>query len=131
MAHQLTIMVVDDDPGARTVAVRMLADAGFDVIEATDGANALEQLAGEHRVDAVLTDINMPNLDGWELGRRLRTSQPELPVVYMSGDVALDRDFDLEQSPSCLGKPFDSGALVEILSLVCRRRWSRVGFFRH
>jgi two-component system, cell cycle sensor histidine kinase and response regulator CckA len=80
-----TILVVEDDPLVRGMARRSLIDAGFQVLDAANGREALAVAAAEPRLDAVLTDLAMPEFGGRELARRLRESRPDLPVVFMSG----------------------------------------------
>jgi two-component system cell cycle sensor histidine kinase/response regulator CckA len=79
-----TILVVEDDPLVRGLARRALVEAGFGVVEASNGGEALS-VAAETPVDAVLTDLAMPEIGGRELARRLKAPRPELPVVFMSG----------------------------------------------
>jgi signal transduction histidine kinase len=79
-----TILVVDDDPDVRDIAVSGLRDFGYQVIEAENGYSALERL--EHdRVDLVLVDVAMPGLNGIETVRRARKTHPHLRAIFMSG----------------------------------------------
>ena len=80
-----TILVVDDSATIRQMRCFTLRQAGFAVLEATDGQDALERLDGA-RVDVILTDLNMPRLDGIAFIRRLR-SQPaskHTPVLMLT-----------------------------------------------
>jgi two-component system, cell cycle sensor histidine kinase and response regulator CckA len=80
------ILLVDDEPPVRVVLRRALEQVGCIVYEADDGTTALDQalsLAGE--LDAVITDLVMPRMNGTELGARLRHLYPAVPVIYMSG----------------------------------------------
>ena len=81
-----TILLVEDESAVRSAARRMLERRGYTVIEARHGADAL--LVWRDRrvlIDAVVTDLRMPELGGRELVQQLRTEQPDLPVVFMSG----------------------------------------------
>ena len=78
------ILVVDDNASVRTTARALLEAAGFEVVEAESGAAALKTLTTEG-VEAVLTDIFMPDTDGIELIHALHRQSPELPIVAMSG----------------------------------------------
>jgi CheY-like chemotaxis protein len=80
------VLVVDDEPFIRRLTARILTEAGYDVVTATDGQEA-QTIAGdsESALDLVLTDIQMPNVDGLQLGRALAVLHPNLPVIYMSG----------------------------------------------
>jgi predicted signal transduction protein with EAL and GGDEF domain/FixJ family two-component response regulator len=93
----LTVLVVDDDPGTRLLAGEALAAAGLEVIEASDGDHALQQLATT-RPDLVLLDVHMPTLDGYavcEVIRRLpRLATTPVLVMTASDDVeSVERAF--------------------------------------
>ena len=80
------VMVVDDDEAIRIFATEALRDAGFYVVSAVDGADAVEQF--RHlgpRIDAVLLDMTMPRMNGEEAFRELRRMRPEVPVMLSSG----------------------------------------------
>ena|SRR5688572_13908844 len=79
------ILVVDDDPGVREVAARVLERAGYAVLQAGEGAEAL-QIARAHagRLDLLLTDVVMPGMNGRELGERMSQERPETRLLYMS-----------------------------------------------
>ena len=78
--------MVEDEPTVRTMAVRTLEEAGYQVYQANHGREALELIAGPAaQVDLVVTDLGMPEMDGHELARRLKSVRPRLPLLYMSG----------------------------------------------
>src|SRR5688572_27395476 len=79
------ILVVDDDQAVRQVAARVLQRAGYEVLQAGEGAEAL-RVAREHqgRLDLLLTDVVMPGMNGRELGERLAEERPETRLLYMS-----------------------------------------------
>ena len=79
------LLVVDDEDAVRMVVSRILEDEGYEVGQARNGREALERLSGEHAVDAVLTDVIMPEFSGRELGERLAVDFPGVPVIWMSG----------------------------------------------
>jgi two-component system, cell cycle sensor histidine kinase and response regulator CckA len=106
-----TILVVDDMDAVRQLARRVLEAAGYRVYEAADGVEALDCLARDGKVDLVVTDLRMPNMDGWELATHLAGRSPRVPVLFMSG-------FDEHLgSQSLLGpvlpKPFTSDQLYQ------------------
>lgn len=81
-----TILVADDDDGVRKLVHAVLATSGYTVIEAIDGKEALGVYAADqNRFDMVLTDIVMPNMNGFELGNRIAELTPDRKVLYMSG----------------------------------------------
>src|SRR6266850_7468903 len=79
-----TILVVDDEAGIRSSVRGILADEGYRVLEAEDGRGALQLIAAE-RPRLVIVDIWMPEMDGIELLRRIRDSDPMTPVIVISG----------------------------------------------
>ena len=115
-----TVLVVEDDPLVRTMARRSLAEAGFDVLEAANGREALALIMEHEEVDAVLTDLAMPELGGQELARRLAELRPGLPVIFMSGYTGddLTRRGLLEASIPYLEKPFSPETLGRMMRAV-------------
>jgi DNA-binding NtrC family response regulator len=112
------ILVVDDSPAIRRVVARALTEARYSVLEAEDGALALQILErGEMDVDLVLTDIRMPRLGGVELGRRIANRKLGMPVLYMSGGMgdAIVVDDDAGRVLPLLRKPFSLDTLVAIV----------------
>ena len=82
----MRVLVVEDDPLVRETAVDALRDAGFLVVEAGTGEEALER--ARNGPDAVLLDLQLPGgLDGWDVAERLRQMRPDIPVVYATGRV--------------------------------------------
>lgn len=83
MSH--TVLVVDDDPGVLDVVVAMLEDLGCEVISARGGSDALDRLRENRDISILITDINMPGMDGHELAELARRIRPELKVLQLSG----------------------------------------------
>jgi PAS domain S-box-containing protein len=113
-----SILVVDDQSAVRRFLRRALERSGFEVLEAANGTEALH-LAESHRgpIDAVVTDVDMPEMTGIALASELARSRPETPVLYLSGS---SRDFldDLEAQEALgdfLQKPFTEEELVDEL----------------
>jgi putative two-component system response regulator len=81
-----TVLAVDDDPGALSALADALGTLGFEVVQAADGATALE-LARERQPDVVLLDVQMPGMDGFEVCRQLKADPILLliPVVFLTG----------------------------------------------
>src|SRR5688500_16910987 len=81
----MKVLLVEDDDLVRTVAVDALEEAGFDVIEAVNGEEAMERCR-ERVADILFTDIRLPGrVDGWDIAERCRELNPDLPVVYATG----------------------------------------------
>lgn len=85
LAPTLSILVVDDEDPVRQTLAWMLQDAGHEVHEAGSGEQALRFLHEHGPVDMVLSDINMPGIDGMELCLRVHREWPGLPVLLISG----------------------------------------------
>jgi len=109
-----TILVVEDEPGVRSLAVEFLRRHGYQVLEAENGNRALELFAREgQRIDLVLTDVVMPGMNGPELVQHLIALRPELKVLFMSGytDDVLPHDTGLD-TWRLVQKPFSVEELV-------------------
>jgi two-component system, cell cycle sensor histidine kinase and response regulator CckA len=110
------LLLVEDEDAVRGLARRLLRRQGHMVIEARTGEDALArwseaQSRGEH-IDAVVTDVVMPDMGGRELVARLRELSPRLPVVYMSGYVVdAAAALDLSEPAYVLEKPFTGASL--------------------
>lgn len=108
----LQILIVDDSPAMRAFIRRVVRLSGIDVenyFEASNGAEALVQLAS-HPVDAVLTDINMPVMDGEQFVRSMRQDGPfqTTPVIVISTDATVSRIHTMQAlgAVGYLQKPF-------------------------
>ena len=111
------VLVVDDEPGVRTIARESLKRAGFEVVTANDGAEGVDLLAADRTFDAVLLDMTMPRMNGVEAFRRIKELQPALPVVLTSGYSAQDAagQFGSDGIAGFIQKPFMPSALVETM----------------
>jgi two-component system cell cycle sensor histidine kinase/response regulator CckA len=118
-----TILVVEDEDALRKPTRRMLERAGYQVIEAQDGAEAVTQ-AATARIDVVLTDVCMPGgMTGRELADRLRAPDHELPIVFMSGyaaDALARRGGDDNGPTDLLQKPFSEEGLLSAIDTALR-----------
>ena len=111
------VLVVDDEAGVRTIALASLKRAGFQVVTANDGVDAVELLATDRGFHAVLLDMTMPRMDGVEAFRRIKELQPDLPVVLTSGYSAQETTgrFDGDGIAGFIQKPFMPSALVQVM----------------
>jgi two-component system cell cycle sensor histidine kinase/response regulator CckA len=109
------ILIADDEPAIRRFAARALIEAGYEVLEATDGAAALSMVrSGSEAIDAVVSDVVMPRLTGIELLQLLSASHPDLPCILMSGYAAGQlREMGIAAPCGMLAKPFTAERLVE------------------
>jgi CheY-like chemotaxis protein len=107
------ILIVDDEPAVRRFTARVLVQEGFVVAEAADGAEALV-LVRAGPVDAVVSDIVMPRVNGVELLKALAASHPQLPVILMSGYASAQLEgMGIAAPCGMLTKPFPAELLVQ------------------
>jgi len=114
-----TVLLVEDEPRVRAQARRLLERCGFAVIEAADGAEGERQFE-EHRtsLDAIVTDVVMPEMGGVEMVTRLRSRVPTMPVVFVSGFTAEDRDLPLDPRTVFVPKPYTMATLCGAIDTV-------------
>jgi CheY-like chemotaxis protein len=112
-----TILLVEDEPMVRKAAHRILAGAGYRVVEAGDPAEALGRVKDADGIDLLLTDVVMPSMSGRELSERLREQKPDLRVLYMSGytENAIVHHGVLEANVLLLPKPFTRESLLQMV----------------
>jgi two-component system, OmpR family, response regulator MprA len=118
----MRILVVDDEAAVRESLERSLRFEGYEVVAASDGAEALERVR-EDRPDAVVLDVLMPRLDGLETCRRLRAGGDDLPVLLLTArDAVADRVNGLDVgADDYLVKPFALEELLARLRALLRR----------
>jgi PAS domain S-box-containing protein len=119
-----TVLVVEDEPAVRELARRLLVEAGYEVIVAPNGHDALEawdECKGD--VDLVITDLIMPGMSGRELAHRLRARRPTVNVLYMSGYTAglLGEQAFLDEGEELVEKPFTRALLLRKVDAVLDR----------
>jgi two-component system cell cycle sensor histidine kinase/response regulator CckA len=84
------ILLVEDNEAVRMSMAKLLGALGYEVVTAVDGVDALERFTAGLRVDLVITDLAMPRLDGAQLAAQLAGIVPDLPVMFMSGNLDVD-----------------------------------------
>jgi two-component system cell cycle sensor histidine kinase/response regulator CckA len=113
------VLVADDEPLVRTLAVRVLEEEGYTVVAAEDGAAALELLVRGHvRPDLVITDVIMPRRNGRQLHDALVARWPDLPVLFISGHPGEEAVLQRLVPPGApiLQKPFSPEALARTVA---------------
>jgi DNA-binding response OmpR family regulator len=121
MGYRMTgkrILVVDDDQGVRTFVEAVLAESGFEAVAVAGGAEALQAL-DRSAFDLLLTDIRMPEMDGFELVKRARRSHPGLRVLFISG-YASEYPIDWARD-DFLAKPFRPRHLLDRIDEILGR----------
>ena len=110
-----TVLVVDDEEMVRRLAARNLLGQGYRVLEAKSGDEAVRMLQrAAQRIDAVLTDLAMPGLEGRQLGETISRCWPRVRVIYMSGFPAkrMVNDGALDPNDPFVQKPFTAEELT-------------------
>lgn len=116
------ILVVEDDKSLNKTVEIYLRTSGYEVVQCYDGVQALKQLE-ENNFDLVLTDIMMPNLDGFSLAEEIRQNNKLLPIIFMTAKddkMSKQLGFKLEID-DYITKPFDLEELVMRVRAVLRR----------
>lgn len=122
------VLVVDDEPGARGLLILLLSQAGYEVDEAINGVEALNDLM-QRRYDVMITDYHMPGLiNGWELMWLSRQIWPRTPVVLMSGDppsmVGTAGTGGRGMGYEFLQKPYESAHLLNMVQAALERAYA-------
>lgn len=109
------VLVVDDEVDLADVASMLLSAHGLDVVTAYSAQEALHQLDQDHQIDAVMSDIMMPGMNGLELGDAIRAMYPHLKVILVSG-YTLAREFDGRERPYLFAaKPYTIATILNLL----------------
>jgi two-component system, response regulator PdtaR len=109
------VLVVEDEPLLRMLAVEVVEEAGFIAIEAQDADEAVILLESRTDITLLFTDINMPgSMDGLKLAHAVRDRWPPIKILVVSGQQRLQSS-DLPSNSCFLGKPYQASALVDEL----------------
>src|SRR5262245_661573 len=116
-ATRRRVLLVEDEVLVSALAVDILDELSFDVVEAASAKAALAA-AGSDRFDVAIIDVGLPDLRGDELVIKLRELRAELPIVIATGygASALDKRLQATQRLVVIGKPYDSSSLMAALS---------------
>lgn len=116
-----TILAVDDSPSMREMVAFLLRSAGYEVLEADDGEQAMA-IASSRRIDLVLTDQNMPKVDGLGLVRNLRSlpAYRDTPIIILTTEASAEMKLKGREAGATawMVKPFDPDKLVTMLKVV-------------
>lgn len=111
----IVVLVVEDEPLLRILAVEAVEEAGFVAIEARDADEAVAVLESRSDISLLFTDIDMPgSMDGVKLAHAVRGRWPPIKILVVSGKVRL-WPFELPSSSRFVGKPYRAAAMVEEL----------------
>lgn len=111
-----SLLVVDDDEVFRSVLIRTLKLSGYSVMGAADGKMALE-IIKKGGIDTVITDVNMPHMDGLSLLNNIKKDHPGIPVILITGYLSANQaDQDSQYEPDgFLMKPFNVRGIINLL----------------
>ena len=116
-AHR-SVMVVEDDTDALDAIAAILEDAGYDVMRARNGREALQRLADSGgQCDLILLDLLMPVMNGWDFRRRQRETPAfaDIPVFLMSAGAHLAVVREELQAAGCVTKPVDDADILDVV----------------
>lgn len=115
-----TILVVDDDEIIRDMICLMLSKLGYETTPACDAVEAIKSIKHIDTFNMVLTDINMPIIDGWELALCINTLKPYLPIIAVTGEPPINVIPKLKGSGIChaLFKPIKFDDLKDSVSFI-------------
>jgi DNA-binding response OmpR family regulator len=118
------VLLIDDDPSLLDVLAMALEDAGHSVTTAVDGVAGLQALS---RADVVVSDVNMPRLDGFAFCRKVRASGSRVPILLLtSRDTDIDEALGLELgADDYVTKPFSTRVLLARVNALLRREAAR------
>ena len=115
---QGVILIAEDDPAVRNLLVRILSSAGYHVLEAEDGEQALQLLtAHKGLIDLAILDAVMPKLNGQDVYLRLQQLMPNIPTIFSSGysSDTLSQDVLARKGVSVLAKPYTPSTLLKLV----------------
>jgi CheY-like chemotaxis protein len=112
--NQVAKILVEDEPANLRMLTYILNDEGYEIVGARDGLEALGLLA-QSRFDLVLSDVNMPRMDGVALAKHIVSSDPITPIFLMTAYDFDNRQEILQLRVPCLKKPLSLGSLLSTI----------------
>lgn len=115
--RKASLLIVEDEEGARKAVARILESMGYDVAEASDAKEALDIIKEKPAVDILITDLSLPGMSGWQLSRAAAEINPKIKVAILTGwDVKEDDERIAEYGVSeVLSKPIDMHRMKEVI----------------
>ena len=104
------VLIVDDEPLIRGLTTLMLEELGYEVVAAGCGAHALAKLAADRRIAIIITDIQMPGMNGYELAEKVQQDRPDVRVILFSGRA------DTKNGLPLIRKPYTQEELARMMA---------------
>lgn len=101
MAEKRKILIVDDDPFMQEILAALLEGEGYAVALAENGAGAFNAFCADPGLGLVITDMNMPDMTGLELIKKIRGRGSDVPAIILTGDVEMLHDVDAQSDGAC------------------------------
>jgi DNA-binding NtrC family response regulator len=115
------ILVVDDDDSIRELVSEILRDEGYDIVQARNGAAALQSVDADGAFQAVVLDMRMPLLDGWQFASELEQRGAAIPIIVMTAAQNARRWAEEIGAAGYIAKPFGIDELLETVRSVSER----------
>jgi two-component system cell cycle response regulator CpdR len=127
MSDERSVLFVEDEDLIRELAADELKEAGYELVVVENGDEALEALDGDaDPFCALVTDVNLgEGADGWEVGKRARELDDEIPVIYMSGASAHEWQSKGVPDSVLLNKPFTPSQLIAAIGRLLKKMGRR------
>ena len=121
--EKIRILVVDDSKIALSMVCQLLMSLGYETVAAEDGRKALSILESNNDLNLVLTDINMPDMDGWELALCIKSLKPDIMIIALTGEAPNNILPKLNGSgiSHALFKPFKIDHLNEVVDTILQK----------
>jgi CheY-like chemotaxis protein len=122
MKRRGAVLIVEDDPDLREAYGQILLDGGWSIVPAADGIEALRALEDGHRPCVVLLDLRMPQMDGWELSKRIHRHREwrSVPIVVLAAHYRVADEAQRLGAREWLLKPVGADRLLEVVEEACR-----------
>ncbi|WP_213880388.1 response regulator [Pseudomonas sp. dw_358] len=116
MSEHPTLLVVEDDEIVRMLIVDVLEELDYQVLEAEDGKTAMAFVnQGDKRIDLMMTDVGLPDINGRDLALKAREVRPQLPILFASGYAD---NVDVPTGMYSIGKPFSIDQLRDMVKAI-------------
>lgn len=110
---EISVLYVDDDKVILSYVSMIIGRRAKEILTAENGLEGVERVKQNPHIDIILTDLNMPEMNGQEMIEEIRKTHPDLPVVAIT---AFDEDYDLSDFDAVIIKPFEPKQMIDIIA---------------